>query len=217
MAKKSKPQAPPKGALRSRQWFDDPDNPGHDRALSRALSQLRPDARKSCARASRSSASRRPAATSSPCNRHHLELAERVREGIRDAGGIAHRVPRAPDPGNRQAPDRRARPQPRLSRPGRDPVRLSDRRRRADHRLRQDDAGRADGGRDREHSRHRALGRADARRLVRGRARRLGHDHLEGARSCSPPGEIDYRGSSSSSPRRRRRPGTATRWAPPRP
>ncbi len=30
--------------LRSRAWFDNPDNPGHDRALSRALSQLRPDA-----------------------------------------------------------------------------------------------------------------------------------------------------------------------------
>src|SRR5581483_10280950 len=24
----------------------------------------------------------------SPCNRHHLQLAERVRDGIRDAGGI---------------------------------------------------------------------------------------------------------------------------------
>ena len=28
----------------------------------------------------------------SPCNRHHLELAARVREGIRDAGGVAHGV-----------------------------------------------------------------------------------------------------------------------------
>ncbi|HEY1587492.1 MAG TPA: dihydroxy-acid dehydratase, partial [Polyangia bacterium] len=29
----------------------------------------------------------------SPCNRHHLVLAERVREGIREAGGIAIEFP----------------------------------------------------------------------------------------------------------------------------
>src|SRR3546814_2663392 len=29
----------------------------------------------------------------SPCNRHHLVLAERVREGIREAGGIALEFP----------------------------------------------------------------------------------------------------------------------------
>ncbi len=32
----------------------------------------------------------------SPCNRHHRELAERVREGIRDAGGIAFEFPMHP-------------------------------------------------------------------------------------------------------------------------
>src|SRR3984885_2484379 len=31
-----------------------------------------------------------------PCNRHHLELARRVREGIRDAGGIAIEFPTHP-------------------------------------------------------------------------------------------------------------------------
>ena len=29
----------------------------------------------------------------SPCNRHHIELAQRVREGIRDAGGVAFEFP----------------------------------------------------------------------------------------------------------------------------
>ena len=29
----------------------------------------------------------------SPCNRHHLELASRVRDGIRDAGGIPIEFP----------------------------------------------------------------------------------------------------------------------------
>src|SRR3989440_753815 len=32
----------------------------------------------------------------SPCNRHHLELAMRVREGIRDAGGVALEFPTHP-------------------------------------------------------------------------------------------------------------------------
>src|SRR5690242_7494707 len=32
----------------------------------------------------------------SPCNRHHLELAKRVREGIREAGGIAVEFPTHP-------------------------------------------------------------------------------------------------------------------------
>src|SRR3546814_14875494 len=31
-----------------------------------------------------------------PCNRHHLELAKRVRDGIRDAGGIAIEFPTHP-------------------------------------------------------------------------------------------------------------------------
>lgn len=31
-----------------------------------------------------------------PCNRHHLELAKRVREGIRSAGGIALEFPTHP-------------------------------------------------------------------------------------------------------------------------
>jgi dihydroxy-acid dehydratase len=41
-----------------------------------------------------------------PCNRHHLFLATRVRDGIRDAGG----VPDPPDPVDVQAADRNARP-----------------------------------------------------------------------------------------------------------
>src|ERR1700709_2920677 len=32
----------------------------------------------------------------SPCNRHHIELAHRVREGIREAGGIAMEFPTHP-------------------------------------------------------------------------------------------------------------------------
>jgi dihydroxy-acid dehydratase len=42
----------------------------------------------------------------SPCNRHHLQLAERVRDGIRDAGGIPIEFPSIPSR-RRQAADRR--------------------------------------------------------------------------------------------------------------
>nr|NUR36549.1 dihydroxy-acid dehydratase family protein [Sphingomonas sp.] len=77
-----------KPALRSREWFDNPENPDMtalyiERYLNFGISleELQ---------------SGRPiigiAQTGSdltPCNRHHLELARRVREGIRDAGGIA--------------------------------------------------------------------------------------------------------------------------------
>ena len=80
-----------------------------------------------------------------PCNRHHLELAERVRDGIREAGGVAFEFPVHPIQETGKRPDRRARPQPRLPRAGRGAVRLSARRRGADHRLRQDHAGLPDG------------------------------------------------------------------------
>ena len=118
----------------------------------------------------------------SPCNRHHIELAERVRDGIREAGGIAIEFPVHPIQETGKRPTAGARPQPALSRPRRGALRLSARRRRADHRLRQDHAGHADGRGDGQHPGHRAVGRPDAQRLVPRRAHRLGHHRLEGAR-----------------------------------
>ena len=87
----SAPSEPPR-KLRSAAWFDNPDNIDMtalyiERYLNFGLSQeeLR---------------SGRPiigiaqtGSDLSPCNRHHLVLAERVREGIRDAGGIAIEFP----------------------------------------------------------------------------------------------------------------------------
>ncbi len=101
----------------------------------------------------------------SPCNRHHLELAQRVREGIRDAGGIAFEFPVHPiqETGKRPtaALDRN------LAYLGLVEVllRLSARRRGADDRLRQDHARLPDGGGHRQHAGDRAVRRADARRL----------------------------------------------------
>ena len=175
--------APTPGRLRSRAWFDNRANIDMtalylERYLNFGLSleELR---------------SGRPiigiaqtGSDLSPCNRHHLVLAERVRDGIREMGGIAARVPGPSDPGNRQAADRGARPQPRLSRSGRGALRLSDRRRGADDRLRQDHARLPDGGGDGEHPGDRAVGRADAERLAQGRAHRVGHHRVEGARDA---------------------------------
>ncbi len=87
MSSKSQPRR-----LRSRAWFDDPDNTDMTALyLERytnfglTLEELQ---------------SGRPiigiaqtGSDLSPCNRHHLVLAERVREGIRDAGGIPIEFP----------------------------------------------------------------------------------------------------------------------------
>src|SRR5690554_430419 len=78
--------------LRSERWFNNPDDPGMtalyvERYLNFGLSRQELQ-------------SGRPiigiAQTGSdlvPCNRHHIELATRIRDGIRDAGGIALEFP----------------------------------------------------------------------------------------------------------------------------
>ncbi|WP_144299519.1 IlvD/Edd family dehydratase [Elioraea rosea] len=78
--------------LRSRQWFDDPHDPGMtalylERYLNFGLTREELQ-------------SGRPiigiAQTGSdlaPCNRHHVQLASRVRDGIRDAGGVPLEFP----------------------------------------------------------------------------------------------------------------------------
>ncbi len=87
--KQQKPGAKP---LRSRSWFDDKDNPDvtamHlERYLNFGLTRDELQ-------------SNRPiigiAQTGSdlvPCNRHHLELASRIKDGIRDAGGVPLEFP----------------------------------------------------------------------------------------------------------------------------
>ena len=93
MVKKSKTPVPRGKSLRSQLWFDNPDNPGMTALyLERYLNfGLTPRGAAVGQADHRHRADR--LATSSPCNRHHLELAERVRDGIRDAGGIAFEFP----------------------------------------------------------------------------------------------------------------------------
>src|ERR1700758_4699406 len=85
----SKPRA---HALRSKLWFDNPDNPGMTALyLERYLNfGLTPDELRS---GKPVIGIAQTGSDLSPCNRHHLELAKRVRDGIRDAGGIAFEFP----------------------------------------------------------------------------------------------------------------------------
>jgi dihydroxy-acid dehydratase len=92
MAKKAKTLAPRGKGLRSQLWFDNPDNPGMtalylERYLNYGLTSQELRSGKPIIGIAQTGSDL------SPCNRHHLELAKRVREGIRDAGGIAFEFP----------------------------------------------------------------------------------------------------------------------------
>ncbi len=92
MAKKTSPQAPRRRELRSQLWFDNPDNPGMtalylERYLNYGLTLPELTSGKPIIGIAQTGSDL------SPCNRHHLELAGRVREGIRAAGGIAFEFP----------------------------------------------------------------------------------------------------------------------------
>jgi dihydroxyacid dehydratase/phosphogluconate dehydratase len=82
--------------FRSQDWFDNPRPYRHDRALSGALHELRDHAGRTAQSANPIIGIAQAAATSAPCNRIHLELAKRVRDGIRDAGGIPMEFPLHP-------------------------------------------------------------------------------------------------------------------------
>ncbi|MEK9963373.1 MAG: IlvD/Edd family dehydratase [Betaproteobacteria bacterium] len=96
MVKVSKKVVRPKkgdpSSLRSRQWFKNPDNPDMtalyiERYMNWGISREELQAGKPIIGIAQSGSDL------SPCNRHHLELAKRVREGIREAGGIAFEFP----------------------------------------------------------------------------------------------------------------------------
>jgi xylonate dehydratase len=78
--------------LRSQLWFDNPDNPGMtalylERYLNYGLTREELTSGRPIVGIAQTGSDL------SPCNRHHLELAQRVRAGIRDAGGIAFEFP----------------------------------------------------------------------------------------------------------------------------
>ena len=78
--------------LRSRRWFDDPHDPGMtalyvERYLNFGLTREELQGGKPIIGIAQTGSD------IAPCNRHHLELATRVREGIRDAGGVPLEFP----------------------------------------------------------------------------------------------------------------------------
>src|SRR5438094_1729284 len=78
--------------LRSSEWFDNPHNPGMTALyLERYLNYgLTPEELRS---GKPLIGIAQTGSDLSPCNRHHLELAKRVREGITAAGGVAFEFP----------------------------------------------------------------------------------------------------------------------------
>jgi dihydroxy-acid dehydratase len=88
----SQPPKPRAGRFRSQLWFDNPDNPGMtalylERYLNYGLTKEELNSGKPIIGIAQTGSDL------SPCNRHHLDLAQRVREGIRDGGGVAFEFP----------------------------------------------------------------------------------------------------------------------------
>ena len=86
------PRKSKKALLRSQLWFDNPDNPGMtalyiERYLNFGLTREELMSGKPIIGIAQTGSDL------SPCNRHHLELAKRVREGITAAGGVAFEFP----------------------------------------------------------------------------------------------------------------------------
>ncbi len=83
---------PLKKPLRSRAWFNNPENPDMtalylERYLNYGLTREELQSDKPIIGIAQTGSDL------SPCNRHHIELAKRVREGIREAGGICMEFP----------------------------------------------------------------------------------------------------------------------------
>ncbi|MCA7119496.1 MAG: dihydroxy-acid dehydratase family protein [Acidibrevibacterium sp.] len=81
--------------LRSRRWFDDPHDPGMtalyvERYLNFGLTREELQSGKPIIGIAQTGSDL------SPCNRHHLDLASRVKDGIREAGGVPLEFPLHP-------------------------------------------------------------------------------------------------------------------------
>ncbi|MGB7097152.1 MAG: IlvD/Edd family dehydratase [Xanthobacteraceae bacterium] len=95
MAKSNGSNGSQRRRLRSQLWFDNPDDPGMtavylERYLNFGLTLAELTSGRPIIGIAQSGSDL------SPCNRHHLELAQRVRAGIRDAGGIPLEFPTHP-------------------------------------------------------------------------------------------------------------------------
>ncbi len=92
MSKHEKPSSECAGRLRSRCWFDNTGNPGMtaiyiERYPNFGITREEMQSGKPVIGIAQTGSDL------SPCNRHHLVLADRIRDGIRDAGGIPFLFP----------------------------------------------------------------------------------------------------------------------------
>jgi dihydroxyacid dehydratase/phosphogluconate dehydratase len=92
MADQKKYDGKTPATMRSRAWFDNPGNPDMtalylERYLNFGLTREELQSGKPIIGIAQTGSDL------SPCNRHHIELAKRIREGIREAGGIAMEFP----------------------------------------------------------------------------------------------------------------------------
>ncbi|WP_119153429.1 IlvD/Edd family dehydratase [Caldimonas tepidiphila] len=92
MSFEAKPGRPTRLKLRSQIWFDNPEDPDMtalylERYMNWGLTREELQSGKPIIGIAQTGSDL------SPCNRQHLELAQRVREGIREAGGIAFEFP----------------------------------------------------------------------------------------------------------------------------
>jgi dihydroxy-acid dehydratase len=88
----SKEEQSPQARLRSRQWFDNPSDPGMtalylERYMNYGITREELQSGKPIIGIAQTGSDL------SPCNRHHIALATRVRDGIRDLGGIPLEFP----------------------------------------------------------------------------------------------------------------------------
>src|SRR5271163_5242201 len=92
MAEIKKAQGSKSRRLRSQLWFDNPENPAMtalylERYLNYGLTRAELTSGRPIIGIAQTGSDL------SPCNRHHLDLAQRVRAGIRDGGGVAFEFP----------------------------------------------------------------------------------------------------------------------------
>ncbi len=197
--------------LRSREWFDDPSNADMtalylERYMNFGLALDELQSGKPIVGIAQTGSDL------SPCNRHHLVLAERIRAGILEAGGIPFEFPVHP-----------------IQETGKRPTAGLDRNLAYIGLVEvlfgypldgvvlttgcdKTTPACADGRGDRQHPRHLTLGGPDAQRLAQGRAHGIGDDRLESARAAGGRERSTIAGSSSWSLRLRRPPASATPW-----
>ena len=171
-----------KGQLRSQEWFNNPHNMGMtavyvERYMNYGWTREELQSGKPVIGIAQTGGDL------TPCNRIHVELVDRVKAGIRDNGGIPFEFPVHPIAEQGKRPTAALDRNLALPRAGRNPARLSHRRRRPHHRMRQNHTRLHHGSLHHEPARHRTLWRPHARWALARSSGRIGHGCLGSPRT----------------------------------